>query len=123
MMIYCRKCGKEMTSDAKFCPVCGEPVYAAPPAYPQPARLIRPRHGRMLAGVCQGLANAYVWEVSWVRVIAVLLAVFAGGLGLIAYIIFWIVMPEEPLALPPVTPYPPYPPSSTGQGNSAAGSV
>lgn len=59
----------------------------------------------MVAGVCQGLANAYLWDVTWVRVITALLTVFGGGVGLVAYIIFWIVMPEEPLALPPGMPF------------------
>jgi len=72
-------------------------------------RLVRPRMGRMIAGVCQGLANAYAWDVVWVRVITVLLTVFGGGSGLLAYIIFWIVMPEEPLMLPPMPPMPPPP--------------
>jgi phage shock protein C len=61
----------------------------------------------MIAGVCQGLANNYAWDVVWVRVITVLLTVFGGGSGLLAYVIFWIVMPEEPLMLPPVTPWTP----------------
>jgi phage shock protein C len=64
----------------------------------------------MVAGVCQGLANSYSWDVSWVRVITVLLAVFGGGAGIIAYVVFWIVMPEEPLLLPSGTTY--VPPSS-----------
>jgi phage shock protein C len=61
----------------------------------------------MVAGVCQGLANAYVWDVVWVRVITVLLAVFGGGVGLIAYLVFWVVMPEEPMPLPQTTAWPP----------------
>jgi phage shock protein C len=56
--------------------------------------------GRMIAGVCQGLANTYMWDVVWVRVITVLLAIFGGGIGLVAYVVFWIVMPEERLAMP-----------------------
>ncbi|HEX4006491.1 MAG TPA: PspC domain-containing protein [Acidobacteriaceae bacterium] len=78
-------------------------------------RLLRPRAGRMIAGVCQGLSNAYAWDVVWVRVITVLLTVFGGGAGLLAYVIFWIVMPEEPILLHPPAPYPPsspYPPTS-----------
>ncbi|HCT61590.1 MAG TPA: PspC domain-containing protein [Acidobacterium sp.] len=119
MTIYCRNCGKELGSEARFCPACGTAVYMTPPPVYAPAsRLIRPRAGRMVAGVCQGLANAYVWDVAWVRVITVLLAVFGGGMGIIAYVIFWIVMPEEPLALPPVTPYPP---QGTNAGNSVGG--
>lgn len=75
--------------------------------YSAPARLIRPRAGRMVAGVCQGLANSYAWDVTWVRVITVLLTIFGGGIGLVAYVVFWIVMPEEPLALPQPTAWPP----------------
>ncbi|MGC2639067.1 MAG: PspC domain-containing protein [Acidobacteriaceae bacterium] len=111
MAIYCRNCGKALADEARFCPGCGAQMYAAPPPpapYPQTVtRLIRPRTGRMIAGVCQGLSNAYAWDVVWVRVITVLLTVFGGGSGLLAYVIFWIVMPEEPILLPPAAPYPP----------------
>lgn len=111
MAIYCRNCGKALADDARFCSGCGAQVFpSAPAAYPQTVtRLVRPRAGRMIAGVCQGLSNAYAWDVVWVRVITVLLAVFGGGAGLLAYVIFWIVMPEEPLLLPPTAP-PPYQP-------------
>jgi phage shock protein C len=78
-----------------------------PPIYSVQTRLIRPRAGRMVAGVCQGLANNYAWDVTWVRVITVLLTIFGGGAGLIGYIVFWIVMPEEPLMLPPGSSYVP----------------
>ena len=115
MAIYCRNCGKALADDARFCSGCGAQLQQ-PPAAPWPTttnvtRLVRPRHGRMIAGVCQGLANAYAWDVVWVRVITVLLTVFGGGSGLLAYVIFWIVMPEEPLMFPPPAP-PPYPPPS-----------
>lgn len=124
MAIYCRSCGKELSDGAKFCPGCGTAVYAAaPPAYVAPARLVRPRQGRMLAGVCQGLANAYLWDVAWVRVITVLLTIFGGGLGLVAYVVFWIVMPEEPLSLPPVTPYPQGQPNPYQAGPGGGGSA
>jgi phage shock protein C len=102
-MAVCRNCGAAVNDQARFCSVCGAPVMAAAPpapAFAAQTRLIRPRAGRMIAGVCQGLANSYHWDVTWVRVIAVLLAVFGGGTGVVAYIVFWIVMPEEALALP-----------------------
>jgi phage shock protein C len=115
MAMYCRNCGKALADDARFCSGCGAQMYAPPPpaaTYPQTVtRLVRPRAGRMIAGVCQGLSNAYAWDVVWVRVITVLLTVFGGGSGLLAYVIFWIVMPEEPILLapnaPPASPYPP----------------
>jgi len=107
MAIFCQNCGKQYGDDARFCSVCGAQLYApvAQPVYSVPTRLIRPRSGRMIAGVCQGLANNYAWDVVWVRVITVLLAVFGGGSGVLAYVIFWIVMPEEQLVFPPVTPW------------------
>ena len=77
------------------------------PPRPWQTRLIRPRAGRMISGVCQGLANNYMWDVTWVRVITVLLAVFGGGAGIVAYVVFWVVMPEEPLLLPAGTYVPP----------------
>jgi phage shock protein C len=65
--------------------------------------LTRPRAGRKLAGVCQGLANQYRWDVTLIRVIAVLLSVLVFPVGLLAYGLLWMMMPEEPLALPPAT--------------------
>jgi phage shock protein C len=64
---------------------------------------VRPRAGRKLAGVCQGLANQYGWDVTLTRVIAVVLAIFVFPIGLIAYGLLWLMMPEEALALPPTT--------------------
>lgn len=103
MAMYCKNCGTSMTEGARFCSACG--AESAPPvggAYrPAPRPLVRPRAGRMIGGVCQGLANQYNWDVAWVRVIAVVTAVFGGGVGAVVYVVLWVVTPEEPLALPP----------------------
>ena len=108
MAAFCRNCGNSVNDGARFCSACGAQMnVSAPPVYTAQTRLIRPRAGRMVAGVCQGLANNYMWDVTWVRVITVLLAIFGGGAGLVAYVVFWIVMPEEPLALPAGTYVPP----------------
>jgi phage shock protein C len=115
MAVFCKNCGNSMNDEARFCSACGTPIqaqpnaqtytqtYSAAPAYTTVTRLIRPSNGRMFAGVCQGLANNYAWDVVWVRVITVLLAIFGGGIGLVAYVVFWIIMPEEPLGLPAPT--------------------
>jgi phage shock protein C len=105
MAVFCSNCGKSLGDDARFCSACGRQVFTMPPppvSFVQ-TRLVRPREGRMVAGVCQGLANNYHWDVVWVRVITVLATVFSSGAGLIAYVVFWLIMPEELLALPPVT--------------------
>ncbi len=113
MANYCAQCGKELTPDARFCSACGARNAAAPfvATAPVSTRLIRPRAGRVVAGVCQGLATSYGWDVVWVRVIAVLATVLSSGAGGIAYIVFWIVMPEELYALPSPTVYTTPPPA------------
>jgi phage shock protein C len=103
MAMYCKSCGNAVGENARFCSVCGAEAVdpAAGHARPATRTLVRPRAGRMVGGVCQGLANQYGWDVAWIRVIAVISAIFAGGLGAVAYVVLWVVTPEEPLSLPP----------------------
>jgi phage shock protein C len=58
-------------------------------------RLYRSREDRMLAGVAGGLADYTGIDPSLVRVVWALLF-FAGGVGLLLYIVMAIVVPEEP---------------------------
>jgi phage shock protein PspC (stress-responsive transcriptional regulator) len=51
-----------------------------------------------VAGVCIGCAEYFDIDVTLVRLVW-LVASFMTGIGLIAYPIAWIVMPEEPLLL------------------------
>ena len=60
-------------------------------------KLYRSTTDRMLGGVCAGIAKYLNMDVTVVRVIAVLLAVFGTG-GVWAYIICLLVIPEEPPA-------------------------
>ena len=62
--------------------------------------LYRPRQGRMVAGVCAGFAQRYGWDLSIVRLVLVLSFFFGAGVPLLAYIICWVVMPNEQYALP-----------------------
>lgn len=55
-------------------------------------RLERPRRGKMIAGVCAGIADYYGWSVGLVRLLFVLFGLW--GAGEIAYIVLWIVMPK-----------------------------
>jgi len=56
--------------------------------------LYRPRNGRMIAGVCAGIANRFGWDPTLVRLIAVL-SIFLPGPQILAYVLLWIVMPNE----------------------------
>jgi len=100
--MYCNYCGKVIQDDANICAYCGTRVGAVLAR----KRLLRPRTGRKVAGVCAGFAEYFDLDVTLVRVVW-LISVFLGAcLGLIAYVIAWIVMPEEPLALPQPAPAP-----------------
>jgi len=57
-------------------------------------QLARPRHGKMIAGVCAGLARRFGWSPTTVRLLF-LLSCLLPGPQFIAYIVLWIVMPEE----------------------------
>jgi phage shock protein C len=57
-------------------------------------RLYRSRMDRMIAGVSGGLAKYFDIDPTLVRVLFVV-SIFIGGGGIIAYIILWIVVPEE----------------------------
>ena len=57
-------------------------------------KIVRPREGRKIAGVCQALANFFGLDVSIIRIVW-LLAVLLAGTGLLAYLICWLVIPEE----------------------------
>ena len=57
-------------------------------------RLLRLREGRMLAGVCAGLAGYYGWDVNLVRLAFGVFLVFYG-LGFLIYMLAWLVLPEE----------------------------
>ncbi|MCH7773894.1 MAG: PspC domain-containing protein [Bacteroidetes bacterium] len=57
-------------------------------------KLYRSRIDRMIAGVCAGLAKYFDIDPTIVRVLFVV-SIFIGGGGIIAYIILWIVVPEE----------------------------
>lgn len=60
----------------------------------------------MIAGICQGLANANGWDVTLVRVLAVVLGLMTFPFGFMAYFVFWVVIPEQPFVLPSATPSP-----------------
>jgi phage shock protein PspC (stress-responsive transcriptional regulator) len=57
-------------------------------------RLLRLRDGRMVAGVCTGLAAYFRIDVKLVRLAFGIFTVFYG-LGVLAYLIAWAVLPEE----------------------------
>lgn len=56
----------------------------------------RTMRGRMVAGVCAGLAEHLHVDVRYVRIAFALAAVSAKGAGLAAYLAFWALLPQDP---------------------------
>jgi phage shock protein C len=60
-------------------------------------RLYRSQKDRVLGGVCAGIGNYFNVDPVLIRV-AWVVAFFAAGIGFLAYLIAWIIVPEEPLS-------------------------
>jgi phage shock protein C len=122
--MYCCNCGKELEEEARFCSVCGT---AKPPIRPQTGyarqqgSISRIREGRKIAGVCGGVARYFEIDVTLIRVLWVIVTLFLTipftiVPGLLAYIVCWIAMPQDPL---PVFRREPSEPASTSQAVDA----
>jgi phage shock protein C len=75
-------------------------------AMPQTA-LFRARQGKVIAGVCAGVAARFGWDPIVVRLALVALVLCGFGSGILAYLAAWIVMPKAPLIygyVPPSAP-------------------
>jgi len=57
-------------------------------------KLVRVKEGAMFAGVCAGVARYFGLDPTLIRVVWVLCVCLAGG-GVLAYLICWIVIPQE----------------------------
>ncbi|SCG45368.1 PspC domain-containing protein [Micromonospora inositola] len=57
-------------------------------------KLVRPRQGRMLAGVCAGLAQRFGMSAGMIRLLF-LLSLLLPGTQVIVYLVLWILMPNE----------------------------
>ena len=57
--------------------------------------LARNQKGRMLAGVCAGIADYFGLDVTLVRVIWAVVSVVTGGAGVLAYLAAWVIIPAE----------------------------
>ena len=64
---------------------------------PRQKKLYRSRKNRSIAGVCGGLADYLGADPTLLRLVTLFLILF-GGLSIWAYVILWVVIPEEPVA-------------------------
>ncbi|NOR46559.1 MAG: PspC domain-containing protein, partial [Methanosarcinaceae archaeon] len=57
-------------------------------------RLYRSRDNSMIAGVCGGLGEYFDMDPPFIRLLWIVFTL-AGGSGILAYIIAWIVIPQH----------------------------
>src|SRR5258707_15604986 len=87
LLMYCNYCGKVIQDDAQTCAYCSKRVAGAVAR----KRLVRPRQGRKIAGVCQGVAEYFDIDVTLLRIVWLLCSLF-GLAGIISYAWSWIVV-------------------------------
>src|SRR5437660_6383028 len=61
--------------------------------HPSTPLFVRPREGRMLAGVCAGIAERWKLDLTLVRIVTVAL-VLLSGVGLAVYVAAWLLTPS-----------------------------
>jgi phage shock protein C len=94
--MFCTRCGVELDEKTLYCPKCGSPTKLAeatvnPYAVP---KLTLDKENKKIAGVCAGFARYLGVEVLVVRIVWLALALGAG-VGFVAYIVAWALMPNE----------------------------
>jgi len=103
----CPYCAEEIRAEARKCRYCGSFVEGGSPFT---RSWHRSRRGKMIAGVCAGLAEEFGVSVTILRLAFLLGTFIGGGMGLVIYVVLWVVMPyrlpdsssvEPPLLRPP----------------------
>ena len=61
--------------------------------------MVRPRANRVIGGVCAAFALHYGWDVTVTRIVTAVIIVFTG-VGALAYIAAWVIIPEETYPYP-----------------------
>jgi len=89
----CPYCAEDIRAEALKCRYCGSLVEGGTPLS---RTWYRARRGKMIAGICAGLAEQFDISVTIVRLAFLLSGLLGGGVGVIIYVALWVVMPYQP---------------------------
>lgn len=88
-MKRCPYCAEDIQDAAIKCRYCGSFLERSAGS----GEWSRRREGRMLGGVCAGLATQFGLSVTALRLAAVLLTLLGFGWGVVIYAVLWAIMP------------------------------
>jgi len=61
-------------------------------------RLYRNKRHASIGGVCYGIAEYFGIDPTLVRLLWAVSAILGWGIGILAYIVAWAIIPEEPIS-------------------------
>lgn len=91
--MFCTNCGVTLREQDRYCSQCGRATGA------RQRSLALDKANKKIAGVCAGVARYLDSDVTLIRIIVLVLAL-STGIGFIAYLVAWILMPNDPRLLP-----------------------
>ena len=97
----CPQCGTENPANAAFCGKCGRNIGQAQaqpqqPVEQQSKKFVRCSDDQWVAGVCSGIAKYSDLDINLIRTLTVISFFVTGFTTLLAYVIMWMMIPEEP---------------------------
>jgi phage shock protein C len=95
--MFCTQCGVELEPQDRYCCQCGKGTGGGSPwpARVSQRRLTLDSRNKKIAGVCAGFARYLDLDVTLVRIVWMILVLVPPGLGLICYVLAWLIMPAE----------------------------